>query len=99
VSDGPIRGRFASLWPAADVPDIAWTYWSLVDTMRSVPGMYGLDEHRAELHDKLCFAYDLSREQTKAVTDYLDKYETAVEMDLALRKIKAELRQEKGGAG
>ena len=85
------------MWPAADVPDIAWLYWSLVDTMRSSPGMYWLDEHRTSLHERLCIAYDLTREQTKVVTDHLDKYATAVEMDLALRKIKAESRQAKGG--
>ena len=89
MSDGPTRGRFPALWPAEDVPDVAWTYWSLVDTMRSAPGMYGLDERRGKLHADLCRVYGLTREQTLSVTDNLDRYETAVDMDIALRKVKA----------
>jgi hypothetical protein len=92
MSDGPKRGRFAALWPAEDVPDVAWTYWSLVDTMRSAPGMYGLDERRTRLHEELCRVYKLTREETLSVTDHLDRCETAVDMDLALRKVKANAR-------
>jgi len=89
MSDGPKRGRFPSLWPASDVPDVAWTYWSLVDCMASRPGMYGMDDHRTRLHEELCLAYGLTREQTLSVTNHMDRYETAVEMDLALRHILA----------
>jgi len=91
MSDGPTRGRFPAMWPAEDVPDVAWTYWSLVDTMRSSPGMYGLDERRAKLHADLCRVYGLTREQTLSVTDNLDRYETAVDMDIALRQVKANI--------
>lgn len=84
----------SSLWPAKDVPDVAWIYWSLVDTMRTMPGMYGLDARRSELHAKLCETYGLTREQTLCVTDHMDRYETAVEMDLALRNIKKLIAEE-----
>ena len=76
------------LWPAGDVPDIAWTYWSLVDAMRKNPGMYGLDAHRTELHERLCEIYGLTREVTLAVTDHMDRFETAVDFDIAMRKLK-----------
>jgi hypothetical protein len=84
---GTTRGRFPAMWPAEDVPDVAWAYWSLVDTMRCDPGMYGLDGRRAKLHADLCRVYGLTREQTLSVTDNLDRCETAVDMDIALRKL------------
>lgn len=89
MSYGPKRGQFPSSWPAKDVPDVAWTYWSLVDSMSQHPGMVGLDDHRSRLHAALCAAYGMTREQTLIVTDHMDRYETAVEMDLALRAILA----------
>ncbi len=83
----PVTPTNDHLWPAGDVPDIAWTYWSLVDTMRTMPGMYGLDERRTRLHADLCRIYGLTREQTLAVTDNMDRYETAVDFDMALRRL------------
>ena len=71
-----------------EMPDIAFAYWSHVDLMSQYPGMYGLDSQRAKYHVLLCKAYGLTKEQTKIVTDNLNRYETAVDMHIDLMLIK-----------
>lgn len=61
------------------VPSITRDYYVLVMvTLSSLPpGMYGMDEKRAELHAKLCEYYELPIDVTKQVTDNMDKIEFA----------------------
>jgi hypothetical protein len=57
------------------VPEITVDYWRFVmHTLAEVPaGMYGMDQRRAEMHAALCQHYGLTHEQTKEVTDHMDK--------------------------
>jgi hypothetical protein len=73
---------------AGDVPDIAWAYWSLVMfTPPELFGLYGLNDNRTELHERLCRWYNVSKEESKTVTDYLDECECAVDMHDKLQRI------------
>ena len=62
------------------MPDMLWEYWGLIETMQNNPGLYGLDDKRSKLHDKICAYFKLSKEKTKTITDHLDKYKTAVDL-------------------
>ena len=57
------------------IPEVTTEYWRLVMVeMPSVPaGLYGMDNMRAELHAKLAAHYDLTHDQTKEVTDNMDR--------------------------
>ena len=88
----PIYPTNNHIMPAGDTPDCVWRYWSLVDMMMSTAGLYHMDDLRAEYHAEICRVYDLTREQTQVATDHMDKYETAVDLDLALRDIKYHLK-------
>lgn len=57
------------------VPEVTRRYWQLVmvDMADVPPGLYGLDNMRADLHAELARHYGLTHEQTKEVTDNMDK--------------------------
>ena len=58
------------------VPRVTREYWILVMvTMTDNPGMYGLENQRCALHRELCEHYGLTHEQTREVTDHLDRYD------------------------
>ena len=61
------------------VPKETTTYWRtiMVDWKDMPPGMYGIDKMRADLHAELSECYDLTHEQTKEVTDHMDRFEGA----------------------
>ena len=45
-------------------------------TLAEVPaGMYGMDHRRAELHAAMCAVYGLTPEETRTVTDNMDRIE------------------------
>jgi hypothetical protein len=70
------------------IPDIALEYWGWTHPPAGiVPGMYGLDQRRADCHKELCKYYELSKAISKQVTDNLDKYETVADMHNALEKL------------
>jgi uncharacterized protein (DUF342 family) len=69
------------------VPDIALMYWGLVRLSKISVGLYGMDERRVEYHNELCQWYNIDKEESKKITDNLDKYEDVQEMDNALRKL------------
>jgi len=73
-----------SLTGASEVPKIAWEYWGWISFMAKHPGLYGLDEKRAECHDRLCKHYGISKDESKTITDNLNKYEDAATMHFAL---------------
>lgn len=73
------------------VPEVTRDYWILVMvTMVQVPaGMYGMDQRRAEAHKAMCEHYGLTHEQTKTVTDHIDKIECGANgLHLALCDLK-----------
>lgn len=72
---------------AMEVPEVTWRYWGIYETMKNNPGLYIMDRIRAECHDELCKRYGLSKEQTKAITDNMDKLEHAVELHDKLLEI------------
>lgn len=57
------------------VPEVTRRYWILVmvDMASAPPGLYGLDNMRSDLHAELAAHYGLTHEQTKEVTDHMDK--------------------------
>ncbi len=58
------------------IPEITSRYWILVMVDMpdaSGPCFYGLDNLRAEMHAKLAAHYGLTHEQTKEVTDHMDR--------------------------
>jgi len=57
------------------VPEVTTEYWRLVMVTMSdaPPGLYGLDNMRSGLHEQLAAHYDLTPEQTRDVTDNMDK--------------------------
>lgn len=63
------------------VPQVTRDYWQLVMvTLAHVPaGMYGMDDKRAGLHASLCAHYGLTHEQSKEVTDHMDRIEHGAE--------------------
>lgn len=72
--------------PSSDIPDIMFQYWSI--THSNLPmGMYGLDDKRAEYHDKLCNHYGIDKEVSKIVTDNMDKYEWIGDFQNAFEKL------------
>lgn len=79
-----------------EIPDCVWQYWSHVDIMRSSPGMYHMDDRRAAYHDQICRAYGLTKEQTQEVTFHMDKFETAVDLALALEKLQMKHNKKDG---
>ena len=71
------------------IPDIALEYWGWTHPPDGIlPGMYGLDLHRAKSHEELCKEYGITKELSEQVTNNLDKYETVADMDNALRQLK-----------
>jgi hypothetical protein len=72
---------------AMEVPEVTWRYWGIYETMMNNPGLYTMDRIRTECHDELCKWYGLTKEQTKAITDNMDKLEHAVELHDKLLEI------------
>lgn len=56
-----------------DIPDCLLEYCGMIDFMEHYPGLYSTDNRRAELHDKICEYYGLTKEKTKVITDNLHK--------------------------
>ena len=63
------------------VPETTRNYYRfVVVTLAEVPaGMYGIEQRRAELHTEMCAVYGLTPEETKPVTDNIDKIEYGAE--------------------
>jgi len=57
----------------SDIPDCLLEYCGIIDFMEKYPGLYSTDARRAELHNKICEHYDLTKEKTKIITDNLYK--------------------------
>lgn len=77
-----------------DIPDVALEYWGWTHPPEGiVMGMYGLNERRANCHERLCFWYGLSKENSKQITDHLDKYEMVWDMHIALEKLVEKLKR------
>ncbi len=57
------------------IPRELWEYRNLIEFMKSNPGMYSLDNRREKLHLLLCEIYGLTHQETKEVTDNLNKFE------------------------
>ncbi len=57
------------------IPKVTRDYFvHVMITMAEMPpGLYGMDEMRSELHAELSERYDLTQEQTRDVTDHMDK--------------------------
>lgn len=79
-----------SLTGVKEVPEIAWEYWGLVSFMLKCPGLYTCDSMRTDCHDRLCEHYGLSKEQSRTITDRLDKFRDAAEMHFALKELAAD---------
>jgi hypothetical protein len=45
-----------------------------------------MEERRTDCHERLCHHYRISKEDSREVTDHLDKYENAVQVHEALRR-------------
>ena len=72
--------------PRSDIPDIMFQYWSI--THMNIPmGMYGLDDRRAEYHEELCKYYGVNKEESKVITDNIDKYEWIGDFQNAFEKL------------
>ena len=71
-----------------NIPKIVWQYWGLIEFMLKHPGLYGMDDRRIKAHNELCKEFGLSKEETKVVTDNLDKYDNAVDLYYALMELK-----------
>ena len=67
-----MKGKYV---PTLAVPNVTRQYWQLVMVdLESVPrGLYGMDEHRTKLHKELAAHYELTHEETKRITDNMDK--------------------------
>lgn len=72
-------------WTAKDVASDYWEYiqsWMLfLDKNAGVPGfnttavgIYGYESRRTEYHDRVCEALGISKENTKEITDNIDRY-------------------------
>jgi hypothetical protein len=73
---------------AKEVPDVTWEYWSIVEMMDSTPGLYGMDSMRSKCHVRLCKHYGLEKEETRIVTDHMDKCKDGLDLHWALLKLK-----------
>ena len=69
------------------VPDALSSYVRLIEFMIDQPGLYGLDERRAQLHEELCEFYGLEPEVSRSVTDQLDIYPTVFSVHRALETL------------
>jgi hypothetical protein len=76
-----------SLTGASNVPKITWEYWGWIETMQNNPGMYVLENRRTDCHNRLCEYYKISKEQSRTITDNLNKYRDAVDLHFALVKL------------
>ncbi len=56
------------------IADILYRYVGIIEFMKTNPGMYGMDEQREKAHVELCEHYRISKENSKKVTDNLDRY-------------------------
>ncbi len=81
------------------VEQLAREYWDFVqDVFATLPfgegGMfvYGLNNHRRELHEKLCQALGLDEIETKPITDNLDRYDCFEAFLEALYKLKGSVK-------
>ena len=72
---------------AKHVPNFLWGYIGLVEFMLASPGLYSTDSKRTAYHDEICKHYRITREQSRAVTDNLDRYENVVRIHEALKDI------------
>jgi hypothetical protein len=57
----------------AEMQVICYTYVNVIKTMEEYPGIYTLENMRSELHQKICRLFKLTQDQTKQITDNLDK--------------------------
>lgn len=69
------------------IPDVADEYWAIVQTMEEHPFMYGLDKMRSEVHERLCLHYKITEEQSRTITDNLNKVKNATQMHNKLKEI------------
>ena len=72
---------------AMEVPEVTWRYWGIYETMMNNPGLYTMEKIRTKCHDELCKRYGLTKEQTRTITDNMDKLEHAVELHDKLLEI------------
>ena len=70
------------------IPKITMEYWGAYTFMRDNPGMYGMDDLRAQYHDELLKYYKISRKLSKKVTDHLNRFETFVDIHYAFIDLK-----------
>ena len=62
-----------------DLQDIALEYWYLLKDIQSAGltfNFYGLNQKRIEIHDELCEALGLFKEETTYITDNLDQFKS-----------------------
>ena len=68
-------------------------YWDFVQQIRFLVNetgiaYYGWDDKRAALHDEMCRALGVTKEQTKEITDNLDKFSRIEEFWDAMLQLK-----------
>jgi hypothetical protein len=69
-----------SLWSALDVPNCVWSYMTVVQMMMESPGLYGMDDQRAKLHEEIIAFYGVTREQSRQITDHMENIEHGAEL-------------------
>lgn len=47
--------------------DLYWNYKGIIETMEEMPGMYGLDQRRTDLHKQMEALYPDKRDELKEV--------------------------------
>ncbi len=71
---------------ASKIPSVVFEYWSL--THHDLPpGLYGMDKRRADCHEELCKEYGITKEQSRKITDHLNKCADAYDLHLTLKMI------------
>jgi Cu/Ag efflux pump CusA len=61
--------------------------WLLKDIESFPKGLYGLDQLRTKLHDRICKLSGKTKEETKKITDNMDKHTTGTELYLAILEL------------
>lgn len=74
--DGQMKRRLDHV-----VPDKTREYYRfvMVDLPEIGAGMYGMDQKRSDLHSEMCEIYGLTSEETKIITDNIDKIKFGAE--------------------
>lgn len=80
-----------------DLMSLCYSYWHLIDSIEKTgtTGLYGLDDRRARIHEKILKLTGLQRETLEDITNNVDRYQSPQDLYIAISDIHAKKAKER----